>query len=176
MRILLSILVALCVAPLAQGQGMMDMGVTKAVCVVQPTKGNECHGVVWFETLPDGKVKVTAKISGLRPNQKHAIHVHEFGDITSEDGTSLGGHYNPEHHEHGLPTQEMRHAGDLGNLTADAEGNADYTITVDNMTLVDKDAIIGRGVVVHEKVDDGGQPTGNAGARIGVGVIGVAKS
>jgi len=29
---------------------------------------------------------------------------------------------------------------------------------------------------VHAKVDDGGQPTGNAGGRIAQGVIGVAKA
>lgn len=176
MRLLLGILVALAVAPVVWAQDVIQAGPAKAVCVVQPTQGNQCHGTVWFETLPDGQVKVTAAISGLNPNQKHAIHVHEFGDITSNDGTSLGGHYNPEHHEHGLPTQEMRHAGDLGNLTADAQGNADYTITVDNMTIMEKNAILGRGIVVHAKMDDGGQPTGNAGPRIGVGVIGLAKS
>lgn len=176
MKYLLSFLVALCVAPVAQGQETAAAGPPKAVCVVQPTKGNECHGEIWFTTLPDGKVKVTADISGLTPNQKHAIHVHEFGDITGEDGLTTGGHYNPEHHEHGLPDKVMRHAGDLGNLTADAEGHADYTITVDNMTVMGKNAIIGRGVVVHAKQDDGGQPTGNAGERIGVGVIGIAKS
>lgn len=120
-------------------------------------------------------MKVSAKISGLTPNQKHAMHVHEFGDITSDDGSSLGGHYNPEHHEHGLPEQEHRHAGDLGNLQADGEGKADYTLTVDNMTIMDKNAVIGRGIVIHAKPDDGGQPTGNAGDRIGVGVIGIAQ-
>ena len=35
--------------------------------------------------------------------------------------------------------------------------------------------IVGHGVIVHAKRDDGGQPTGNAGARIAQGVIGVAK-
>jgi Cu-Zn family superoxide dismutase len=176
MRYLLSILVALSCLPLVQAQEKHDHGRPKAVCVVQPTKGNICRGEVWFTTLPDGKVKVTADISGLTPNQQHAMHVHEFGDITGEDGLTTGGHYNPEHHEHGLPDQEHRHAGDLGNLTADAEGHADYTITVDNMTVMGKNAVIGRGIVVHAKPDDGGQPTGNAGDRIGVGVIGITKS
>ena len=39
-----------------------------------------------------------------------------------------------------------------------------------------KNPIIGRGVIVHAKVDDGGQPVGNAGARIACGVIGVANA
>ena len=36
-------------------------------------------------------------------------------------------------------------------------------------------SILGHGVVVHEKADDFGQPVGNAGGRLAVGVIGVAK-
>jgi Cu-Zn family superoxide dismutase len=37
-------------------------------------------------------------------------------------------------------------------------------------------SILGRGVVVHEKADDlKTQPSGNAGGRLAVGVIGVAK-
>src|SRR2546426_7649382 len=44
----------------------------------------------------------------------------------------------------------------------------------DNISIAGtKNPIIGRGVIVHAKVDDGGQPVGNAGARIACGVIGV---
>jgi Cu-Zn family superoxide dismutase len=89
---------------------------------------------------------------------------------------SAGGHYNPENHQHGLPETEMRHAGDLGNLEADSEGKATLERTVSNISIAGmKNPIIGRGVIVHAKVDDGGQPVGNAGGRIGCGVIGVAN-
>ncbi len=151
--------------------------VTKAICVVQPTEGNKCHGTVYFEAVEGGKVKVTAKISGLKPNQKHAIHIHEFGDVTDLSGKSAGGHYNPDQLPHGLPPAEKRHAGDLGNLTANADGQAEYSLTVNNISIGGhKNPILGRAIVVHADEDDGGQPTGNAGARIGFGVIGVAKS
>lgn len=156
----------------------LDAGETakKAICVVQPTEGSKCHGTVHFEAVAGGKVKVTAKISGLNPNQKHAIHIHEFGDITDLSGKSAGGHYNPTELPHGLPPAEKRHAGDLGNLTANADGQAEYSLTVNNITIAgDKSPILGRAIVVHAGEDDGGQPTGNAGARIGVGVIGIAK-
>jgi Cu-Zn family superoxide dismutase len=44
------------------------------------------------------------------------------------------------------------------------------------MKLNGKYSIIGHAVIVHEKEDDfKTQPTGNAGARIGNGVIGIAK-
>jgi len=150
--------------------------VKQAVAVVHATAGNKCHGVVRF-TQEGDSVKVVADIEGLNPGQKHAIHVHQFGDCTASDGMSAGGHYNPEGHQHGLPEAEKRHAGDLGNLTADNDGKAHYEITVKNITVAGtKNPIVGRGVIVHAKVDDGGQPVGNAGARIACGVIGVANS
>jgi len=37
------------------------------------------------------------------------------------------------------------------------------------------DSIIGRSIVVHEKADTFGQPTGNAGGRVAFGVIGWAN-
>ena len=149
--------------------------VRKLVAVMTPTAGNGAKGVVSFEKV-NGQIKVVAHIEGLSPNAKHAIHVHQFGDATASNGTSAGGHYNPEGHAHGLPATSVRHAGDLGNLTADADGNAHYEITVDNVTLAGlQNPIIGRGVIIHAKRDDGGQPTGNAGPRIAIGVIGTAK-
>ena len=149
--------------------------VKAAVCVVRPTKGNQCRGVVRFAAAAEGKVKVTAKISGLSPSQKHAIHIHAYGDTTDLSGKSAGGHYNPDNNPHGLPPAKKRHAGDLGNLMANAEGKAEFALTVDNISIAGKSAILGRAIVIHAKVDDGGQPTGNAGARIGFGVIGIAN-
>lgn len=154
----------------------MMTGIQHAVAVMVPTEGNETRGTVRFEQH-EGGVTVTAEISGLTPGAHHAIHVHEFGDLTAPDGTSAGGHYNPEGHDHGLPEQHARHAGDLGNLTADENGKAHYQITVNNMSIAGiHNPVVGRGVIIHADVDDGGQPTGNAGARISMGVIGVAKS
>ena len=149
--------------------------VTSLVAVLTPTAGNAAHGSVTFTPVPGG-LRVDFDVSGLGAGSTHAIHVHEFGDLRSTDGTSLGGHYNPEQHDHGLPVVEHRHAGDLGNLVADASGHAVSSLTIDNASLTGgENPIVGRGVVVHANADDGGQPTGNAGGRIAVGVIGVAK-
>ena len=148
--------------------------VTAAVCVLQATEGNKVTGVIRF-TEEGGKLKVVADVEGLTPDAKHAFHIHEFGDGTSKDGSSAGGHFNPEGHAHGLPDAAEHHAGDMGNLQADKEGKAHYEVTIDG-SIAGKNAILGRGVIVHAKVDDGGQPVGNAGARIAFGVIGVAKS
>lgn len=149
--------------------------VNELIAVMHPTEGNTTKGTVRFKKTADG-VQITAQIEGLSANGKHAFHIHEFGDCSSADGSSAGGHYNPEGHDHGLPDKDERHAGDLGNLSADADGKATYTLTVKNITLTgEHNPIIGRGVIIHVKEDDGGQPVGNAGARIACGVIGIAK-
>ena len=183
---LASLLLALPVALLVQGRVSAAeakhaahesawTNVKQLVAVMHPTAGNKCSGVVRF-TEAGGAVSVSAELEGLTPNAKHAMHIHDFGDGTGTDGMKAGGHYNPEGHQHGLPETSARHAGDLGNVQADANGKASYKITVNNVSLVGmKNPIIGRGVIVHAKPDDGGQPTGNAGGRIGVGVIGIAN-
>ena len=69
-----------------------------------------------------------------------------------------------------------RHVGDLGNIVANDNGNATVEdVEFDSLKFHGPTSILGRGVVVHEKADDFGQPVGNAGGRIAVGVIGVAK-
>jgi superoxide dismutase, Cu-Zn family len=152
-----------------------DSPVAQAVVALHPTMGQHCHGVVHF-TQDSDSVKVVADLEGLAPDQKHAFHIHQYGDCTAADGMSAGGHYNPEGHQHGLPDSEKRHAGDLGNIQADSEGKAHCEITVSNISIQgQKNPILGRGVIVHAKPDDGGQPVGNAGARIACGVIGVAN-
>ncbi len=144
---------------------------TLAIANIEPTTGNQCKGKVEFTNQGD-KIKVVASLGGLPPNSTHAIHIHEIGDCSSADGMSAGGHYNPEHNDHGLPTQAKRHAGDLGNFTTDDGGSVRYEIVVDNVSLVgSENPIMGRSVIVHAQADDGSQPVGNAGARLGCGLI-----
>jgi superoxide dismutase, Cu-Zn family len=115
-----------------------------------------------------------------------------------------GAHFNPAGKTHGAPQDVERHAGDLGNITADASGacvpgsvpspgsrgssgSAVFTISDVQIPLSGANSIVGRAVVVHELQDDLGkgdhsQPgtqgktsktTGNAGARLACGVIGL---
>ncbi|HXI85515.1 MAG TPA: superoxide dismutase family protein [Verrucomicrobiae bacterium] len=148
--------------------------VTKAIAVLSPTKGSTVSGTVTF-TKVDGGVKIVADVAGLTPGQ-HGFHIHEFGDCSAPDATSAGGHFNPHHMQHGGPDATMRHAGDFGNLEADASGKAHYERVDATVSLDGADSIIGHGVIVHEKADDlKTQPTGNAGGRVACGAIGVAK-
>ncbi|RMH95460.1 MAG: superoxide dismutase family protein [Calditrichaeota bacterium] len=148
--------------------------ITKAVAVLHPTEGNNVTGVVYFTQMENG-VKIEAKVEGLTPGE-HGFHIHEFGDCSSGDGKSAGGHFNPEGKSHGAPDAAERHVGDLGNLTADDAGVAKYERVDSHLSLNGPNSIIGRAVIIHEKADDlTSQPTGAAGSRLACGVIGIAR-
>jgi Cu-Zn family superoxide dismutase len=148
--------------------------VTKATAVVHPTKGQAVSGTVKFESTADG-VKIAWDLTGLTPG-KHGFHIHELGDCNCDDGKCAGGHFNPEGKKHGAPTGGERHVGDLGNIEADAKGVAKGEMTDKEVALGGAHSIIGRSVMIHEKEDDmKTDPTGNAGGRIGLGAIGIAK-
>jgi len=132
-------------------------------------------GQVVFTQQADG-VHISATFSGLTPGN-HGFHIHQFGDCSAADGTSAGGHFNPHATDHGSPDGEMRHAGDLGNVEADAEGNASIDRVDSHLTLDGAGSIIGRGLIVHAGEDDlVSQPTGAAGPRVACGVIGWTAS
>jgi Cu-Zn family superoxide dismutase len=148
--------------------------INKAVAVLYPTQGNHVSGTVHFSRTESG-IKVQADITGLSAG-KHGFHIHEFGSCTAPDGTSAGGHFNPENQPHAGPDQAKRHVGDLGNIEADNSGNAHYERTDTQLAFDGHDSIIGRGVIVHAGEDDlVSQPSGNAGPRVACGVIGVDK-
>lgn len=150
-------------------------GTEFAVAVIHPTEGNEASGVVTFTKVDDG-VRVHAVISGLQPGQLHGFHVHEFGDCRADDALSAAGHFNPTDMPHGGPADTHRHLGDLGNLPADDNGIATLEYTDLQLVLSGEHSIVGYGVIVHRDRDDlVSQPVGDAGPRIGCGVIGVGN-
>ena len=152
-----------------------DGSITKAVAVLFPTaKGGDVKGRVTF--TQDGRtIHVHAEISGLTPGE-HGFHIHEFG-VWSEDGLAAGAHFNPTKAPHAGPDSMKRHVGDLGNVTANASGHVTYDLDDQQLSFHGAHSILGRGVIVHEKADDlkTQQPPGNAGGRLAVGVVGVAK-
>ena len=146
----------------------------KAVAVLAPTQGNTASGVVTF-TKVEGGVRVVANLSNV-PAGDHGFHIHEFGDCSAVDGTSAGGHFNPTKMEHAGPSAEKRHVGDLGNVTANAEGKVALDYVDKHLAFSGANSIIGRGLILHAQADDlKTQPTGAAGGRIACGVIGMAK-
>jgi superoxide dismutase, Cu-Zn family len=132
------------------------------------------NGTATFETATDGKIKMTLDITVLiQANKSVAVHLHEHGDC-GDNGKASHGHWNPTNAQHGKWGSAAFHAGDIGNVKLDAKGRGTLTITTDLWTLggqADKN-ILGKAIIVHGGVDDyTTQPTGNAGGRIGCGVI-----
>ena len=141
--------------------------------LIQPTKaGAAISGKATLAETPEG-LKIEVEISGA-PSGTHGIHIHEKGSC-ADKGNAAGGHFNPDHVAHGDLTKDgfaHAHAGDLGNIEVDAKGNGKIEKTIHGLTLAQgKYGVAGRSIIVHEKADNFGQPTGNAGGRIACGVI-----
>ncbi|XP_063949533.1 superoxide dismutase [Cu-Zn] 2 isoform X2 [Daucus carota subsp. sativus] len=144
------------------------MGSVKAVAII--SGDNNVGGSLQFVQDSSGATHVEGKIRGLSPGL-HGFHIHALGDTTN-GCISTGPHFNPLKKNHGAPTDDERHAGDLGNVVANQDGIAEVSIT--DTRLSGQYSILGRAVVVHADPDDLGRgghelskTTGNAGARVG---------
>ena len=125
-------------------------------------------------TAADGKVKMELEIMvPMKAGKSVAVHLHEHGDC-GDNGKMSHGHWNPTKEDHGKWGTAPYHRGDIGNVKLDAKGRGTLTVTTDLWTLGGKPDmnILGKALIVHGGVDDyKTQPTGNAGSRIGCGVI-----
>ena len=142
---------------------------------LNPKSNSSVNGTVEFKET-DGFVQMTAKIKGLSVGS-HAIHIHDKADCSSPDGKSSGGHWNPTAQPHGKWGAETGyHKGDIGNFIVE---NVDDTTTIEFSTDEwcmgcgdDTKDILGKGVIVHQGVDDfTSQPSGAAGSRVSCGGI-----
>jgi Cu-Zn family superoxide dismutase len=134
---------------------------------IMAKSGSKLSGKVTLTDTGSG-VDVVIEVAGAKPG-KHGAHVHETPDCSAPDAKSAGSHYNPDNHPHGLPTAPEHHIGDLGNIDvgADGKGKLDVLMPGANLKTGDPHSFLGRSIIIHEKLDDGGQPVGNAGGRIG---------
>ncbi len=149
---------------------------TAAANIQGTADGSTVAGTATFEDTPEG-LKVRAEVSGLLAG-KHGFHVHENGSC-AEAGKAAGGHFNPDGTPHGHTAKDgvaHAHAGDMGNIEISADGTGKTETLLPGVTLKDgARAVAGKAVILHEKEDDFGQPTGNAGGRIGCGIIEVKE-
>ncbi len=176
----LTILVALslglisCAEQKEKASSPEEMTARKAVAQMQATEGNSATGTVTFTETANG-MHVVAEFQNV-PQGEHGFHIHEFGDCSSGDGKSAGGHFNPDGYDHAGPDAQMRHVGDLGNISADASGVARKDFVDAILTFDGDHSILNKGVILHAAPDDlTSQPTGAAGARISCGVITAAE-
>ena len=128
------------------------------------------HGTVRFFPYRSGAI-VLAQLWGLPYDPApcaeniYAMHIHAGGDCAGGMQTPFsgaGGHYNPDNCPH------PAHAGDLPPLF----GNRGYAWQGFYTERFTPGELIGRTVVIHGQRDDfTAQPAGDAGGRIGCGVI-----
>eukprot|EP01080_Neovahlkampfia_damariscottae_P011166 gene11166-3987_t len=146
----------------------------EATVLLVGTAGNEKVSGNATLSYSSGKTTIKGTVEGLSANSIHGFHIHSYGDLSKTDGTGTGGHWNPYNGVHGPLTLSTRHAGDLGNITADSDGIAKFTIVTEKLPLSGELSAVGKGMIVHQLPDDGvSQPTGNAGSRYAQGVIGI---
>ena len=148
-----------------------------ATAVIQGTKeGTPIFGAAIFEDTDEG-LRIEVDLYGASPGL-HGFHIHENGSC-QDNGQAAGGHFNPKNADHGLLLKdglERAHAGDLGNLKVNQNGEGNLYLVIPGLTLGEGEyGVGGRSIILHEKEDDFGQPAGNAGGRIACGVIQVEK-
>lgn len=131
-------------------------------------------GTILLLSRPGKGTLIRGQITGLEPGV-HGFHIHEYGDL-SNGCESAGAHYNPDGVDHG--DLKSGHVGDLGNITANSNGVANFIIKAHRVELAGEQSVVGRAIVVHSDEDDLGKgedaeslKTGNAGDRLACGVI-----
>lgn len=131
------------------------------------------EGTATFDQT-DGKVKMVLNLNiPAKANKSVAVHLHEHGDC-GDMGKGAHGHWNPTNKQHGKWGSESFHSGDIGNVELDAQGKGSLTLETALWSIGGDSTtnILDRAVIVHGGVDDYvSQPSGNAGDRIGCGVI-----
>lgn len=154
--------------PAAKTEAKKPSGITAHIA---PTDANSTvKGNMKF-VQSGSNVVVSGTITGLPPKSWHGFHVHENGSC-ADKGNAAGGHFNPTGKPHGSHGAGEHHVGDMPPLYADSKGEASIDITSTSLALSGPNSIVGKAVIVHANDDDvTAQPAGNAGARIGCGII-----
>ncbi len=145
--------------------------------VVGTQEGSSIEGKVVLTETTQG-LQIMAFLDNVTPSGKHGFHIHEKGSC-EENGKAAGGHFNPKSVAHGLLAKdgsEKAHVGDMGNIEIDESGSGMLNVFLPGVKLTgEENNVIGRAIILHAQEDDYGQPTGNAGARIGCGVIEISS-
>jgi Cu-Zn family superoxide dismutase len=150
-----------------------DAAMLLAIAKLEARSQSRVNGELHFRQQSN-VVRIVGLVSGLTPGL-HGLHIHEVGDCSADDASSAGEHYATSETPHGAPTQVAtdRHAGDLGNIIAGADGVAAIDLVDIGFSIgVGANSVLDRAIVIHSEADDLlSQPSGNAGNRIACGVI-----
>lgn len=148
---------------------------TQAHANINATKSDTTgSGKAEFSSNDNGSVDLKLQVSFPKmANKSVAVHIHEHGDC-GDEGKGAHGHWNPTNEAHGKWGAAAFHSGDIGNINLDDKGDGNITLNSNRWTIGgdEKTSILNRAIIVHSGVDDfTTQPTGNAGSRIGCGLI-----
>ena len=151
-----------------------DNSDARAVAEIMSKSGSSVVGIAVF-TANDNAIALVIEIENVSPGL-HAVHIHKTGDCCSDDAKSAGGHWNPTDEPHGKWGVPPFHSGDIGNINvgSDGVGRLLELATKDRWSIggSPETNILGKAIIVHAGEDDfKSQPSGDAGKRIGCGVI-----
>lgn len=145
--------------------------------VVLKNGAGEAVGTATFTQAKNG-VKVKIELKNL-PIGAHGVHIHQNPTCEGPDFKTAGGHFNPDHKQHGFENPEGHHNGDLPqNVTVQENhiGEASFVVTSVSLDPKAPNSLYGTSIVVHEKADDmKTDPSGNSGNRIACGVFPAAQ-
>ncbi len=122
-----------------------------------------------------GGVHIVLEMTAMPPGA-HGVHIHAIGKCDPPGFTTAGGHFNPGNRQHGTLNPQGPHAGDLPNITIEADGTGRMETLTDRVTLEGDGTSLfdadGSALVVHAGPDDfTTDPSGGSGARIACGVL-----
>lgn len=99
-----------------------------------------------------GGISIIGNVKGLKAGSSHGIYALEYN--LGQDTTNTFNHFNPNSSGHSCPSRERPHdsyhKGDFGNILADKDGVASFSIVKRNEFLSD---LTGRQIVITNKED-----------------------
>lgn len=144
---------------------------TSSTTIQQVYPDTVVTGTAVFTQHDEGDVTLTLDITvPSRANKSVAVHLHAMNDCGGNASNAMG-HWNPTASKHGKFGSSAFHSGDIGNISLDSKGHANYSVTTNIWALGGSDStrnVMNRSIIIHSGVDDyTTQPSGNSGNRIG---------
>ena len=140
---------------------------------IEPRSGSNVRGWAAFSDRSTGGVRVEVHIENAPPGV-HGLHVHETGDCSAPDASSAGGSLQSRR-DAARRRRRTRAATPAisGNITIEANGTGHLELVIGPPHRPPgPNSVVGKAVIFHEKADDlKTQPTGDAGGRLGCGVV-----